>query len=90
MKSPNLKKSNFALLMLAVLSTSCSLSKWNSSSAASVNASALYDPPTVTLLPDKVYQFAEGTLAGRGQKFHSHHSYLRAVVMGEAKQNADK
>lgn len=48
-----------------------------------MNSSALYDPPTVTLTPGRDYEFREGTLTGRGQKFHSHHSYLRALRIGE-------
>lgn len=47
-----------------------------------LNSSALYDPPTVTLLPSVVYRFREGSLEGRGQKFHSDYSYRRAVIIG--------
>ena len=42
----------------------------------------MYDPPTVTLIEGFKYPFVEGTLMGRGQKFHSDHSYRRAVVIG--------
>ena len=59
---------------------SCAWNAYRNDSSA--NASALFDPPTVTLLPSKVYQFKEGTLAGRGQKFHSDYSYQRAVIIG--------
>jgi hypothetical protein len=38
----------------------------------------------VTLVQGKVYQFKEGTLAGRGQKFHSDYSYRKAVIIGNA------
>jgi hypothetical protein len=38
----------------------------------------------VTLVQGKSYQFKEGTLAGRGQKFHSDYSYRRAVIIGSA------
>jgi hypothetical protein len=69
-------------LPMALLLPSCGLSGLLRGSGASANASALYDPPTVTLLPDMVYRFAEGTLAGRGQKFHSDYSYRRAVIIG--------
>ena len=44
--------------------------------------SALLDPPTVTLKPFVNYEFAEGVLKGRGQKFHSDYSYRRAIVIG--------
>ncbi len=74
-----------ALLLMALLLPSCASCVLPRGSAASANASALYDPPTVTLMPDTVYQFAEGTLAGRGQKFHSDYSYRRAVIIGGVK-----
>jgi hypothetical protein len=38
----------------------------------------------VTLVQGKTYQFKEGTLTGRGQKFHSDYSYRRAVIIGNA------
>lgn len=47
-----------------------------------LNASALYDPPTVTMVEGHVYQFQEGTVVGRGQQWHSHYSYRRAVIIG--------
>jgi len=68
---------------LAVLPlTSCS---WNElPNASSANASALYDPPTITLKEGKVYEFKEGALVGRkGHRFHSDYSYRRAVIIGE-------
>jgi hypothetical protein len=74
-------KSTVLLLMLLLL-PSCGLSGWGKDSLESANNSALFDPPTVTLLPNKVYQFKEGTLSGRGQKFHSDYSYRRALIIG--------
>ena len=58
---------------------------WNElPNASSANASALYDPPTITLKEGKVYEFKEGTLVGRKRhKFHSDYSYRRAVIIGE-------
>jgi hypothetical protein len=50
-----------------------------------LNESALYDPPTVTLIEGFKYPFVEGTLMGRGQKFHSDYSYRRAVIIGGGK-----
>jgi hypothetical protein len=48
-----------------------------------VNDSALYDPPTVTLIEGKQYEFVEGVLTGRKKhKFHSDYSYLRAITIG--------
>ncbi len=50
---------------------------------SSANASALYDPPTVTLIEGESYQFKEGVLVGRkDHKFHSDYSYRRAVIIG--------
>ena len=57
---------------------------WNASQNA-LNESALYDPPTVTLIEGFKYPFVEGTLMGRGQKFHSDYSYRRAVIIGGGK-----
>jgi len=48
-----------------------------------VNESALYDPETIHLLEGVEYNFAEGTLIGRGQRFHNDYSYRRAVIIGE-------
>ena len=69
-------------LLLAPLLTNCS---WRGSgNASSASASALYDPPTITLKEGKVYSFKEGTLVGReDHKFHSAYSYRRAVIIGE-------
>tara|TARA_B100000530_G_scaffold255370_1_gene169029 strand:- start:1162 stop:1443 length:282 start_codon:yes stop_codon:yes gene_type:complete len=71
-----------ALLPLVTLIASCSWS--GSQSASSANASALYDPPTVTLIEGQSYQFKEGVLVGRkDHKFHSDYSYRRAVIIGD-------
>ena len=53
--------------------------------ASALNESAMYDPPTVTLIEGFKYPFVEGTLMGRGQKFHSDYSYRRAVIIGGGK-----
>ena len=71
------------LPLMAALLPSCSLSGSPSSTNASANSSALYDPPTVTLSPRVPYPFLEGTLMGAGQKFHSDYSYRRAVIIGD-------
>ena len=68
-------------LPTAVLLQSCALKD----SQRDLNESALYDPPTVTLIDGVTYPFAEGTLMGRGQKFHSDYSYRRAVIIGGGK-----
>ena len=69
-------------LPTAVLLQSCVLK----GSRNALNESAMYDPPTVTLIEGFNYPFVEGTLMGRGQKFHSDYSYRRAIVIG----NGDK
>ncbi len=65
-------------LPMAVLLQSCALKD----SQRDLNESAMYDPPTVTLIEGFKYPFVEGTLMGRGQKFHSDYSYRRAVIIG--------
>ena len=67
--------------LMALLLASCGSSV--STDASSANASALYDPPTVHLIEGKVYQFEEGQLIGRGQRFHSDFSYRRAIIIGK-------
>jgi hypothetical protein len=47
-----------------------------------VNESALYDPETIHLIDGVTYQFREGTLQGRGQRFHNDYSYRRAIIIG--------
>ena len=50
---------------------------------ANVNKSALYDPPTITLISGQEYYFKEGTMTGRDEhKFHSDYSYRRAIIIG--------
>ncbi len=70
-----------AWLPMVALLQSC---VWNDSQN-DLNESALYDPPTVTLIEGFKYPFVEGTLMGRGQKFHSDYSYRRAVIIGGGK-----
>lgn len=65
---------------MALLLPSCGWSGWRSDER--LNDSALYDPPTVTMLDGVTYQFAEGVVDGRGQKWHSHYSYKRAIIIG--------
>jgi len=66
---------------MALLLQSCGLKDWANDS--SVNESALYDPPTVTLIEGQQYRFKEGVLLGRkNHKYHSNYSYLRAITIG--------
>ena len=51
-------------------------------SEKSLNQSALYDPPMVSLKKGVTYEFAEGKLEGRGQFFHSDYSYQNAFLLG--------
>ena len=75
----SLKTQLMSLLLMAVLLPSCALND----SLRGLNESALYDPPTVTLIDGQFYQFEEGILPGRGQKFHSDYSYRRAIIIGK-------
>ena len=75
----SLKTQLMSLLALAMLLPSCALKD----SLRGLNESALYDPPTVTLIDGQFYQFEEGILPGRGQKFHSDYSYRRAIIIGK-------
>ena len=70
-------------LTVALLLTSCASGPLPKESIEQLNSSALYDPPSVTLIPGNTYQFAEGQLQGRGQRFHSHYRYLRAITIGK-------
>lgn len=68
-------------LLMVLLLPSCGSNAWRNDS--SLNESALLDPPTVTLIDGVTYQFKEGQLKGRGQKFHSDYSYRRAIIIGK-------
>lgn len=69
-----------ALPLMALLTQNCGLNV--SQSAASANRSALYDPPTVTMIDGTVYRFQEGYVTGAGQRWHSDYSYRRAIIIG--------
>tara|TARA_X000001382_G_C3154207_1_gene173995 strand:- start:872 stop:1105 length:234 start_codon:yes stop_codon:yes gene_type:complete len=69
-----------ALLLMVALLPSCVLNDLVGDSA--LNESAIYDPPTITLIQGYDYPFKEGNLMGRGQKFHSDFSYRRAIIIG--------
>ena len=70
-------------LIGAGLLMSCGPSKSQKERSERVNSSALYDPPSVTLKEGVKYEFSEGILMGRGQRFHSHFRYLRAITIGK-------
>ena len=76
-----LKMKLIALLLTVALLPSCALNDLVGDSA--LNESAIYDPPTVTLIQGYDYPFKEGNLMGRGQKFHSDFSYRRAIIIGD-------
>jgi len=69
-----------SLLLLVLLLPSCVLNDLVGDSA--LNESAIYDPPTITLIKGYDYPFKEGNLMGRGQKFHSDFSSRRAIIIG--------
>ena len=71
------------LAALVMLFPSCAWMPWVKGKDESLNVSALYDPHAVTLLDGVTYQFKEGKLDGRGQKFHSEFSYQQALVIGK-------
>jgi len=75
-----LKMRLIALLLMVALLPNCALNDLVGDSA--LNESAIYDPPTVTLIQGYDYPFKEGNLMGRGQKFHSDFSYRRAIIIG--------
>ena len=76
-----LKMKWIVLLLMVALLPSCGLNDLVGDS--SLNESAIYDPPTVTLIKGYDYPFKEGNLMGRGQKFHSDFSYRRAIIIGD-------
>ena len=76
-----LKMKWIGLLLMVALLPSCGLNDLVGDSA--LNESAIYDPPTVTLIKGYDYPFTEGNLMGRGQKFHSDFSYRRAIIIGD-------
>ena len=76
-----LKMKLTALLLMVALLPNCALNDLVGDSA--LNESAIYDPPTVTLIQGYDYPFKEGNLMGRGQKFHSDFSYRRAIIIGD-------
>ena len=78
-----LKMKFSGVVLGALLLTNCGSTSLPKGETELINRSALYDPPTVTLLEGQSYQFGEGVLVGAGQKFHSHYSYLRALTVGE-------
>ena len=75
-----LKMKWIGLLLMVALLPSCGLNDLVGDS--SLNESAIYDPPTITLIKGYDYPFKEGNLMGRGQKFHSDFSYRRAIIIG--------
>ena len=75
-----LKMKLIALLLMVALLPSCNLSDLAGDSR--LNESAIYDPPTISLIKGYDYPFVEGNLMGRGQKFHSDFSYRRAIIIG--------
>jgi hypothetical protein len=63
-----------------ILLTGCASSNFSSEETKTLNSSALYDPPSVTLLEGQEYQFAEGKLVGRGQKFYSQYETTKKMI----------
>ncbi len=78
-----MKMRYIALVIAGILLTSCASKSSLKESETQQNNSALYDPPTVTLIKGETYKFKEGVIKGRGQKFHSHYSYVMALLTGK-------
>jgi hypothetical protein len=77
----NWKMKSTISLLTALLLPSCVSRGYRDASA--LNRSALYDPPTVTLINGAEYRFKEGVFVGSGQKFHSDYSYRRAIIIAK-------
>ena len=72
------------MVLLALLLTSCGLKSSQNEETESVNRSALYDPPTVTLKKGESYQFVEGVYTPENDAvFYSKYQYLRALTIGK-------
>jgi PBP1b-binding outer membrane lipoprotein LpoB len=69
------------VLMMALLLQSCASNVLKVEDKESYETSKLYDPPTIHLIEGTHYQFQEGMLDGRGQKFHSNASYRDAAIL---------
>jgi len=72
-------------LMLPLL-ISCGLKSSQNEGDELTNTSALYAPPSVTMLKGESYKFKEGIFTpNKDQRFYSQWSYSRAIVIGEGK-----
>jgi len=72
------------MVLLALLLTSCGLKFSQNEENESINRSALYDPPVVTLRKAEAYQFVEGIYTPKEDaKFYSKYQYLRALTIGK-------
>lgn len=74
-----------ALALIPMSLASCGSSALSEEESSTLNASTLYDPHSVTLTTDKDYQFKEGVLKGRDQKFYSQAAYSRALSVGNSR-----
>ena len=72
------------MVLLALLLTSCGLKFSQNEENESINRSALYDPPVVTLRKAEAYQFVEGIYTPKEDAhFYSKYQYLRALTIGK-------
>ena len=73
-------------LLMPLLLTSCGWKSSQNERDELINISALYSPPSVTMIKGESYKFKEGIFTpNKDQKFYSQWSYSRAVVIGEGK-----
>jgi hypothetical protein len=71
---------------MPLLLTSCGWKSSQNERDELINISALYLPPSVTMIKGESYKFKEGIFTpNKDQKFYSQWSYSRAVVIGEGK-----
>lgn len=74
-------------LCWAMMLPSCGTTGSPSTSAASVNSSALKAPPRITLLPQVPYQCKEGILTlDEAQEYYSKSRFLWALQTGKQDQ----
>jgi hypothetical protein len=72
------------MVSVALQLPSCGLRSSQSEENVSINRSALYDPPVVTLSKGESYQFAEGVYTPEEDaQFYSKYQYLRALTIGK-------
>ena len=79
-----MKTKYLSWLVLALLLTSCGWSPSQRERDESIDKSALYDPPVLTLMKGKPYETKEGIYTPKKDAmFYSKYRYLRAITIGK-------